>query len=316
MCLYPKLIKNRKYVANKKNSGNIPHMIDKRVEFVPVGCGNCMECRKKKAREWQVRLHEEIRHTKNGHFVTLTFSDEALIELDNAVCKEKKLYGYALENAIATKGTRRFLERWRKKHKKSVRHWLITELGHTNTERIHIHGIIFTDKPEEIEKHWKYGNVWIGDYVNERTINYVVKYVTKVDIKHKEYKSKILTSRGIGKQYLKRTDAERNIYKGKETNETYRTRQGIKLGLPIYYRNKLYTDEEREELWLDKLDEQIRYVNGQAVSVENGEDIYNKLVSEARKINRRLGYGKQANWVQKKYEEELRELKREKRKRK
>jgi hypothetical protein len=40
MCLYPKLIKNRKYVANKKNGGNIPVPSDKRVLMVPVGCGN------------------------------------------------------------------------------------------------------------------------------------------------------------------------------------------------------------------------------------------------------------------------------------
>ena len=31
MCLYPKLIKNRKYIANKKNGGNIPPVSDLRV---------------------------------------------------------------------------------------------------------------------------------------------------------------------------------------------------------------------------------------------------------------------------------------------
>ena len=39
MCLYPKLIKNRKYIANKKNGGNIPPVSDSRVLMVPVGCG-------------------------------------------------------------------------------------------------------------------------------------------------------------------------------------------------------------------------------------------------------------------------------------
>ena len=78
MCLFPKLIRNRKYVPNKKNRGNVPTAIDSRVKAVPVGCGNCIECRRQKTREWQVRLHEEIRHNRTGKFVTMTFSEEAL----------------------------------------------------------------------------------------------------------------------------------------------------------------------------------------------------------------------------------------------
>ena len=45
----------------------------------------------------------------------------------------------------------------RKRTKKSIRHWLVTELGHEGTERIHLHGIIFTEEPEIIETDWKYG---------------------------------------------------------------------------------------------------------------------------------------------------------------
>ena len=95
-----------------------------------------------------------------------------------------------IENEIASLAVRRFLERWRKKYKKSVKHWLITELGHNGTERIHIHGIIFTDNVEDIRDLWKYGYIWIGDYVNEKTINYIVKYCNKLDIDHKGYISK------------------------------------------------------------------------------------------------------------------------------
>ena len=46
MCYYSQLIKNPKYTANKKNGGVIPHMADKRVILVPIGCGDCKECRK------------------------------------------------------------------------------------------------------------------------------------------------------------------------------------------------------------------------------------------------------------------------------
>ena len=308
MCLYPRIIKNRKYTKTKKNKGNIPTIKDKRVLHVPVGCGNCMECRKQKARQWQVRLSEEIRETKEGKFVTMTFSEESLKELTKTI---NGLEGYNLDNEIATKATRRFLERWRKKHKKSVKHWLVTELGQTNTERIHIHGVLWTkEDKKEIEKLWKYGIVWVGEYVNEKTINYIVKYISKTDEKHKEYKSKILTSSGIGKGYLKRHDSKRNTYKeNNKTIEEYKTRTGIKLNLPIYYRNHIYNEDEKEKLWLEKLDKQERWVDGKRINIENGEEEYYEVLKEARKKNKSLGYGDNTiNWERRKYENERRNL--------
>ena len=55
MCSYPRLIKNRKYIANKKNGGNIPPVSDLRVLMVPVGCGKCIECKKILTLEKQIK---------------------------------------------------------------------------------------------------------------------------------------------------------------------------------------------------------------------------------------------------------------------
>ena len=107
MCLYPKLIKNRKYTCNKKNGGNIPPVPDERVLYVPIKCNNCIECRKQNARNWQVRLLEEIKENKNGKFVTLTFSNEAIAEY----CEElNTIDGYDRDNKICTIAVRKFLE--------------------------------------------------------------------------------------------------------------------------------------------------------------------------------------------------------------
>lgn len=294
MCLYPKLIQNRKYQRNKKNGGNVPIPTDQRVLWVPVGCGKCMECRKQKARGWSVRLQEEIRESKNGKFITLTFSNESIAKLAGDI---KNLDGYNLDNEIATQAVRYFLERWRKKYKVSLRHWLVTELGHNGTENIHLHGIIWTDEPvETVAKIWKYGYIWPrkewkGNYVNDRTVNYVAKYIMKVDQLHKEYTSKILTSPGIGRNYINRPDAKTNKFNGANTDETYRTRQGIKLNLTTYWRNQIYTEEELEKLWLQKLDKQERWVDGMKVSTANGTDQYYQMLEEARGKNKRLGYG-------------------------
>ena len=156
-----------------------------------------------------------------------------------------------IENEIATLACRRFLERWRKKHKTSVKHWLVTELGHEGTERIHMHGIIFTNKIDDVKNIWKYGIVHIGQWVNEQTVNYCVKYVSKIDKDHKGYVPKILCSKGLGSNYLKRYDSNINEFKGNKTNEYYVLKNGRKVNLPKYYRNKIYSDEQKEELWIN-----------------------------------------------------------------
>lgn len=299
MCLYPRLIKNRKYVSNKKNGGNIPPVQDDRVKYVPVGCGECIECRKQKARGWQLRLLEDIKTNTNGKFITLTFSNESYTKLANEI-QDKQLkqnilepiLGYELDNQIATLAMRRFNENWRQKHGKALRHWMVTELGHNGTENIHLHGIIWTDqKPEEITNKWTYGFTWIGKYVNAATINYIVKYVTKRDLQHKTYKSIILTSPGIGANYLHREDYKNNKYKGTKTTETYRTATGHKVAMPTYWRNKIYNDDEREQLWLQRLDKMERWVCGEKISIKNGEEQYEKILKFHQVRNIKLGYG-------------------------
>lgn len=308
MCLYPRILKNKKYTSTKKNGGIIPAVLDSRVIYVPIGCGKCMECRRKKAREWQVRLMEDIKVNTNGKFVTLTFSNESI----KALSKEcEGAEGYELDNGIAKKGVRRWLENWRSKYKKSLRHWLVTELGGNGTENIHIHGIIWTDKEEEeIKEKWNYGHVWMGGYVNEKTVNYIVKYVNKIDEKHKYYQSKILTSAGIGGNYMQRKDVERNKYKINETNEGYKTTSGHEIAMPIYWRNKIYNESEREALWIEKLNKEERWVGGEKISVKDGEKEYFKVLEWYRIKNKRLGYGdNEIDWNKKKYENELRKIK-------
>lgn len=304
-------------MENKKNGGEIPHCNDERVKWVSVGCGKCMECRKQKANGWKIRLQEDLRVNKNAMFITMTYSDEELVKLEKEV---KELEGYDVDNEVARISVRRFTENWRKEYKKTIRHWLVTEIGGNNTERLHIHGIVWTDKKfEDIQRKWKYGNVILGNgkgkhYVNDETVGYIVKYISKVDEKHKEYMSKMFVSKGIGKEYVNREDSKRNKYKKGETKETYITQTGQELALPIYYRNKIYTDEEKEKLWIEKLDKEERWVDGVKVDVSKSYDEYYKLLVNKRVKNERLGYGNdEYNWELKKYEQKRRNLKKQER---
>lgn len=294
MCLYPKLILNKKYTANKKNNYKVPQIKDERTKYVAVGCGKCMECMKQKMNNWRVRLHEELRVTSNNYFITLTINDESYIKLLDKLKEYNAIdpNGYKMQNLIAKKAVRLWLENIRSKTKKSVKHWIVTELGEMNTERIHLHGILFNiDDINEVMKRWKHGNTYIGNYVNEKTINYIGKYLTKQDIKHKSYTPIVLTSSGIGANYMNRINVKTNRYRGEETNTLYKTSTGHELSLPIYYRNKIYTDEEREKLWLNLLDKQKRFVLGQEIDISKGEEQYEQALKYARHLNTKQGFG-------------------------
>lgn len=314
MCLYPKLGFNKKYLANKKNNRNPPVMGDSRVKFVPYGCGKCMECCKQKSREWLVRLSEDIKYNTNGVFVTLTFSNEEYSKLYNEV--ENRL-GYEIDNEICRLAVRRFCGRWRKKYGHSPRHWLISEIGHKGTENIHMHGIIWCDKDKDIAERWGYGFVWLGDekngklvnYVNGSTINYITKYMTKRDELNVEYKAKVFNSAGIGIGYIENARSNMNGFNYDKTREFYITESGHKIALPIYYRNKLYSEDEREILWLQKLDKEERWVGGEKVDISENENNYYELLKYYRGINKGLGYGSdEINWEQKYYDNYRRHL--------
>ena len=302
MCLYPKLIPNKRYLPTKKNGGVPPVCPDGRLKYVTAACGKCMECRQQKQRQWLVRMNEELRQEPNAYFITLTIDDKSYSELSNT-------YNTTDDNEIATKAIRLCLERIRKQTGKSIKHWFITELGQEKTERLHLHGIVWgigTDKL--ITNKWNYGITFTGFFVNEKTILYITKYMTKIDEKHKDFIGKVLCSKGIGAGYIKRDDAKKHTYKPGKTKETYRLRNGSKINLPTYYRNQLFTEKEREALFLDKIEKGIIYVMGQKVHRDD-EEYYLQLLDEGRKTECRLyGYNLQ-NWEEQKYLSRLRRQK-------
>ena len=232
MCLYTKYILNPKYRANKKNNYRPPRCKDERLKYVPVSCGRCIECRKKKRREWLVRLSEEIKTDKKCMFVTLTFDDKSFKELSRKVFN-REASNNEEENEVCIKAVRMWLERIRAKTGKSIKHWLITEKGE-DFGRIHLHGIIWAGNWALNE--WGYGYVSHGTYVNEQTINYITKYVTKVNANFKDFIGKILTSKGIGREYIDK-------YKGSGKADEYITRKGFRINQPDYYRRNIYNDD-------------------------------------------------------------------------
>lgn len=271
MCLYPTFIKNPKYKPNKKNKGKPPVCKDRRLLYIPTKCGHCIECRKQKQREWRVRLEEELR-SNYGYFITLTISPKGIKDLE----KKTGLKWKENPNEIATKGLRLFLERVRKDTGKSMRHWCVTELGEDN-DRIHLHGVFFGQKSAElIKKHWKYGFIFIGQYCNSRSVNYMTKYMLKVDVKHKEFKQIVLASPGIGDKYFDRLDWQwqKQNYKRLEV-PTYTFRNGTKMAMPKYYKDKLFTEQERNKMWINNLNRGLLWIYGEKVKADDWKTIDN-----------------------------------------
>lgn len=285
MCYFTKKVLNKRFLPNRKNRWNPPVCTDERFRYVEVECGHCFECRKKKRREWRIRNYEQLKETPTAVFFTGTVSPQRY----EHICKQ---YGYkndgSQDNEIITKIQRLFLERIRKEKGYSIKHWCVTEKGHTNTRRIHIHGLYYATHGETkwqltktLFENWIDGYKFYGSYVNEKTINYVSKYMTKKDEDNPDYIGIVLCSKGLGANYAKRM-AYKHEWNKEKTIITYRAGNGADMPLPRYYKTQLYTEDQRQLLWLYTEDKGVKWVKGFEVQGANGvnRDYYEALVKQ------------------------------------
>ena len=285
MCYFTKKVLNKRFLPNRKNRWNPPVCTDERFRYVEVECGHCFECRKKKRREWRIRNYEQLKETPVAVFFTGTVSPQRY----EHICKQ---YGYkndgSQDNEIITKIQRLFLERIRKEKGYSIKHWCVTEKGHTNTRRIHVHGLYYATHGETkwqltktLFENWIDGYKFYGSYVNEKTINYVSKYMTKKDEDNPDYIGIVLCSKGLGANYAKRM-AYKHEWNKEKTIITYKAGNGADMPLPRYYKTQLYTEDQRQLLWLYAEDEGVKWVKGFKVQGANGanKDYYEALVRQ------------------------------------
>ena len=70
---------------------------------------------------------------------------------------------------------------------------------------------------------WGYGWIFFGYEVNERTINYIIKYITKRDKDNPEFNGKIFTSKRIGIGYINKDTLRKHKYQDKFRNKSSTT---------------------------------------------------------------------------------------------
>ena len=94
----------------------------------------------------------------------------------------------------------------------------------------------------------------------------------KVDIKHPTFKQIVLASPGIGAGYMDRLDYlwQKQNYKNINV-ATYTFRNGTKMAMPKYYKNKIFTDKEREKMWINNLNRGLLWIYGEKVKATIGK---------------------------------------------
>ena len=149
-----------------------------------------------------------------------------------------------------------------------------------------------------LKDNWIAGYSYNGKYVNEKTINYVAKYLTKDDLDNKDFEGKILTSPGLGKRYIERAKTI-NKFRYKETTENYRFKNGALAPMPKYYKNKLYTENERESLWIYKQEEGYAFVMGEKIPARTEEELKDveNIKQFYKERNKRVHYDNEELWT-------------------
>lgn len=249
---------------------------DPRQKWVKVPCGKCLECRKAKGSAWRIRLLEENKTPDQiGIFITLTFNEHEL----NKMHVEAAHRGHweDPDTGAAILAVRRFTDNWRKEEGYSLKRFMVTEKGHKNTKRIHLHGVIWINKKHKYEienkirKKWKYGFVWVDrKAAGDAAMTYISKYITKIDTDNPNFIPTILVSPGLGQNLVtKEIDTRRNM--GFKEGRTYHLKNGTTVSLPDYYVKKIWNENERAQAWSESMNEGRVWVNGHEIIINTLE---------------------------------------------
>lgn len=214
-----------------------------RRDYVP--CGKCNFCLARRRADWTFRLIQEEKISRSGYFLTLTYSDEKLLEPSSGRISDAGL------PQLVKRDVQLFTKRLRKAaHAVSdypLRYYTVGEYG-TRTQRPHYHSIMFNVPPpvaRQLSDIWGHGQTMVGD-VNPASIHYVTKYVINrtTDYPGREPPFSLMSNRpGLGINYL-----TTHTQWHREAMRNYTHINGKIGSIPRYYKNRLFTPSERKLL--------------------------------------------------------------------
>lgn len=270
-----------------------PFIVEKkgRPDGIPVPCGKCPPCKKRRIDSWVFRLEQQDKISISSYFVTLTYDKY------NVPITPNKLM------TLSKRDHQLFFKRLRKVNdpKYKIKYYIAGEYG-TQTWRPHYHAIIFNVLDyEQFDLCWNNGTVHV-DKVNSNTIAYTAKYIDKPkmiprferDDRLQEYSA---MSNGLGLTYL-----QPDVYNW-HVDDIMRLRvrknDGRMIPMPKYFRDKIYTDSEKAEqrkriVESIETQEQIQRKRFKRLYGENPKLTYEQWC-ESKKLGRHNNYQKQVN---------------------
>jgi hypothetical protein len=214
-----------------------------RGEYMPLPCGKCPPCKKRRTSGWSYRLVKEGERSNSALFLTLTYDTEYVPITKN---------GYM---TLDLKDLQKFFKRLRKLSNEKIKYYAVGEYGSTKA-RPHYHVIIFNANKEHIERAWALNNKCIGTHhigdVSSASIGYTLKYMCKeskipIHINDDRKKEFSVMSKGLGKNYL--TKQMINWHKNDLLNRMYiPIEDGKKIAMPRYFKDKIYTEMEKDKI--------------------------------------------------------------------
>lgn len=296
-CTLPGNLKLTHPKYDYKTGGNIYN--------IPLNCGKCYDCIKRRIQQWAFRLDMENKRSISALFVTLTY-DTMTVPLTsklNMTLRKKdvqdfmKRLRYYHKNHDLVRSELQLIEQGKYQKRKPIKYYAVGEYGE-QYGRPHYHIIIFNALQELIYLAWQiteevagrcreqikeeYGNVKkikIGeihiDNANKNTIFYTLKYMEKKQSPKMRYdpervKEFSLQSKGLGENYIDKATIE---WHKADKSRQYLTCGKHKIAMPKYYRKRIYTDQERNELLgFIKNNVEQEYRNQEDQDIRNGHD--------------------------------------------
>lgn len=211
-----------------------------------VPCGRCPKCVARRVSGWSFRLMEQEKISSSAHFLTLTYDTK---HVPITFSQGNALF------SLRRRDLQLFFKRLRKSQcgngASPIKYYAVGEYG-GRTQRPHYHVISFNAELELINDAWNKGHIYYGN-VTGASVGYCLKYMSKP----KKYKKWVaasgrqpefsLMSKGLGISYLNEVNANWHI--GDLVNRMYVTVDGgKKIGMPRYYKEKLYLENERSAI--------------------------------------------------------------------
>lgn len=222
-----------------------------------VPCGRCNFCLQSYRMDWTIRIIQEQKQSETANFLTLTYADEYLDYSPSGLPQlhyaDKKENGESKNNSHL----QLFFKRLRRENEKhtdaSIRYFAIGEYGETY-ERPHYHAILFnmhSNTREKLDHIWPIGHYLLGT-VQVASIHYVTGYLLN---RYRDYGDRnppfAVQSRkpGLGNSYILSTAKWHRPSDDENHWRNFTKIGGFTNRLPRYYREAIFSKEERE--WLN-----------------------------------------------------------------